>query len=92
MRLQQPPPLTPDTDFKSAPWQSWFYLAYKLFGPGDLGIFTVAKLPNNPFPGQSAFATNGRKVGEGVGSGTGVPVYFSGGAWRVRSTDAIVTA
>jgi hypothetical protein len=39
-----------------------------------------------------AYASNGRKVGEGVGVGTGVPCYFSGGSWRVYSTDAAVSA
>jgi hypothetical protein len=40
--------------------------------------------------GAGGFATNGRKIGEGPGSGTGVPVYFSAGALRVESTDAPV--
>jgi hypothetical protein len=39
-----------------------------------------------------AYATNGRKVGEGAGAGTGVPVYYSNGSWRVYSTDAAVAA
>lgn len=53
------------------------------------GNYTVATLPAGK-EGQMAFATNGRKVGEGVGNGTGVPVYFSTGKWRVYSTDAQV--
>lgn len=40
----------------------------------------------------SAFASNGRKVGEGAGSGTGVPVYYSLGQWRTFSNDSPVTA
>lgn len=52
---------------------------------------TVAALPTG-VEGMVAYATNGRKVGEGVGSGTGVPVYFSNGSWRVYSTDAAVAA
>jgi hypothetical protein len=53
------------------------------------GQFTVAALPSG-IEGLQAYATNGRKVGEGPGSGTGVPVYFSNGSWRVFSTDAAV--
>lgn len=52
---------------------------------------TVAALPAGA-EGQHAYATNGRKVGEGAGSGTGVPVYFSSASWRVFSTDAPVAA
>jgi hypothetical protein len=57
----------------------------------SIGKFTVAGLPTGA-EGQIAYATNGRKVGEGGGSGTGVPVYFSNGSWRVYSTDAAVQA
>jgi hypothetical protein len=53
--------------------------------------FTVANLPAGT-EGAIAYATNGRKVGQGAGSGTGVPVYFSSTLWRVYSTDAQVTA
>jgi hypothetical protein len=89
-RLSTPP--DPKSKFEDPPWQTWFFTLFKLFGAGNLGSFTVATLPNNPIVSQQAYATNGRKVGEGVGLGTGVPVYFSGGAWRVYSTDAVVTA
>ena len=42
--------------------------------------------------GAQAFATNGRKVGEAPGLGTGVPVYFNiDSTWRVYSTDSPVT-
>jgi hypothetical protein len=53
--------------------------------------FTVATLPSGA-EGDVSYATNGRKVGELSGLGTGVPVYFSNGAWRVFSTDAAVSA
>jgi hypothetical protein len=86
------PPPDPRTDMTAPAWQTWFTLIFQLFGPGNLGAFTVAALPTNPIAGQFAYATNGRKVGEGAGSGTGVPVYYSNGAWRVFSTDAAVTA
>jgi hypothetical protein len=56
--------------------------------------YTVAALPTAKglVESQTAFATNGRKVGEGAGAGTGVPVYWSNGAWRVYSTDQPVAA
>jgi hypothetical protein len=54
--------------------------------------FTVVVLGSSGVEGQIAYATNGRKVGEGSGAGTGVPVYFSNGAWRVYSTDNAVQA
>jgi hypothetical protein len=60
-------------------------------GPISAGQYTVANLPVGA-EGQTAYATNGRKVGEGAGSGTGVPVYFSNTHWRVYSTDAQVQA
>lgn len=48
--------------------------------------YAVAGLPAGN-EGDSAYATDGLKVGETPGSGTGVPVYFSAGLWRVFSTD-----
>lgn len=63
----------------------------------DLSNFTVALLPATPVEGALAFATNGRKIGEGVGLGTGVPVYYSGAGpagagWYVFSSAALVAA
>lgn len=55
-----------------------------------LPIYTVANLPTG-YEGRLAFASNGRKTGEGAGSGTGVPVYFSDSAWRTFPADAAVT-
>lgn len=40
--------------------------------------------------GASGYATNGCKIGELAGAGTGVEVYFSLGQLRVKSTDAPV--
>jgi len=54
--------------------------------------YTVAGLPASPGEGAIAFATNGCKIGEGTGAGTGVPVYFSLSSWRVFSTDVPVTS
>lgn len=60
----------------------------------ELFPFTVAKLPTVPVPvsGTVAYASNGRKQGEGPGAGTGVPVYFSAGSWRRYSDDTPVQA
>ncbi len=43
--------------------------------------------------GAVAWAEDGRKSGEGSGSGTGIPVYFdeSAGTWMSSRTDAEVT-
>lgn len=55
------------------------------------GSYTVATLPTGVV-GALAYATNGRKVGEASGAGTGVIVYYSNGAWRRLSDDAAVAA
>ena len=60
-------------------------------GVATFPSYPIAALPAG-YEGQSAFATNGRKIGEAAGAGTGVPVYFSHGIWRVFSTDAPVTS
>jgi hypothetical protein len=60
----------------------------------ELFPFTVARLPVNPKPveGTVAYATNGRKQGEGAGTGTGVPVYYSNNQWRRYSDDTVVAS
>jgi hypothetical protein len=42
--------------------------------------------------GSQAFASNGRKNGEGAGAGTGVLVFHDGTAWRACDTGATVAA
>lgn len=42
--------------------------------------------------GSQAFASNGRKNGEGAGVGTGVLVYYDGNAWIASDTGATVAA
>lgn len=51
---------------------------------------TVASLPaaSADLRGRVAFATNGRKNGEGGGAGTGVLVFCDGTAWRACDTGA----
>lgn len=53
------------------------------FNQYQLKAYTVATLPTaNIGLYTMAFATNGRKSGEGAGVGTGVPVWFDGTIWR----------
>lgn len=65
--------------------------AVVLGGPATLKSYTVAGLPAGA-EGQVAYATDGRKTGEGGGGGTGCPVYFSSTHWRRFYDDAQVTA
>ena len=53
--------------------------------------FTVAALPAGT-AGETAFASNGRKNGEGAAAGTGVLVFHDGTAWRACDTGATVAA
>lgn len=59
--------------------------------PG-VGVYTVANLPTDVVAGQTAYASNGRKNGEGVGSGTGVLCFRDGTQWRACDTGATVAA
>jgi len=60
---------------------------------GLIGLhsYTVANLPVG-MNGSICYASNGLKVGELPGAGSGVPVYYSGGQWRVWSTDQPVSS
>ena len=64
--------------------------ASQIFG-NYLGAYTVALLPAAPATWSTATASDGRKVGEGPGSGTGCPVYFQS-VWRVFSSDQPVAS
>lgn len=57
----------------------------------QLRSYTVATLPA---VGDAllAYASDGRKVGEGAGAGTGVPVYRDGGTWFRYGDDTAVAA
>ena len=61
---------------------------------GNPGMSTVAALPapDSTRKGRLRFATNGRKVGEGAGVGTGTLVYDDGVAWRRVGDDTTVVA
>jgi hypothetical protein len=57
------------------------------------GAFTVVNLPAAPSVPQSAWASNGRKIAESAGNGTGVFVYYTTGlGWLVFSSDQPVQA
>jgi len=56
-------------------------------------VTTVADLPATGMAeGDFAYALDGRKTGEGVGAGTGVPVWWSNGAWVAIDSGAAVAA
>ena len=50
-------------------------------GGASLGIAAAVNAIGSPVPGLHAFATNGRKPGEGAGAGTGVLAIYDGTAW-----------
>ncbi len=52
----------------------------------------VATLPTSANAGDWAYATDGRKVGESSGAGTGVPVWWSNGHWYAVDSGAVVAA
>jgi hypothetical protein len=57
----------------------------------QLGSYTVAGLPAGT-AGDIAYASNGRKAGEGAGVGTGVLVFKDGSNWIAVDTGAAVAA
>lgn len=57
----------------------------------QLRSYSVAGLPTGA-AGKMAFASDGRKNGEGGGAGTGVMVFHDGTAWRACDTGATVAA
>jgi hypothetical protein len=67
------------------------YLGQFITGAPPL-VYTFSGLPASATEGTEVWVSNGRKIGEGPGLGTGVEAYWSVGAWRVKSTDAPVQA
>ncbi len=59
---------------------------------GGLEVVAFASLPAPGDAGRLRFVSNGRKIGEGGGGGTGVPAYDDGVAWRRTSDDTTVAA
>jgi len=56
-----------------------------------LDSYTVGTLPTGA-AGMIAYASDGRKNGEGGGAGTGVVVFHDGTAWRACDTGATAAA
>jgi hypothetical protein len=56
------------------------------------GRLSVAQLATVGAEGDTAFATDGLKVGDTTGNGGGVPVYKSQGEWRTHNNDAQVAS
>lgn len=74
---------------------TWASGAQVVFNPSGGYSSEVANLLGSSVPvveGHRAFATNGRKSGEGAGAGTGQPVYRNGTNWRVFRDDSVVVA
>ena len=61
-------------------------------GPPLLPSYAVPSLPVSPGTGATAFASNGRKPSEGVGSGTGVEVFYDGRSWISVCSGSTVAA
>lgn len=57
-----------------------------------MASFTVLTLPTPGTTARAAYASNGCKSGEGSGSGTGVPVWDDGTAWRTYYNNFTVSA
>ncbi len=57
---------------------------------GSIEAITFANLPAPGQAGRLRFVTDGRKVGEGVGAGTGTPAYDDAVAWRRTGDDTTV--
>lgn len=57
---------------------------------GSIEAIAFASLPTPGQAGRLRFVTDGRKTGEGVGAGTGTPVYDDGVAWRRTADDTTV--
>jgi hypothetical protein len=79
-------------DTKTGRWKLywWSFLEALANYPS---AYNVAGLPVSSAAGSIAYASDGRKPGEGAGSGSGVLVYYdSTGAWISVHSAAAVTS
>lgn len=78
---QSPLPQTIDRPMPPV-WSLWFSSVSSVLALAGRS-FTVATLPPaSKYPnGMATYASNGRKNGEGVGAGTGVPIWTDGSKW-----------
>ncbi|HIE0170411.1 TPA: hypothetical protein ACXI8G_000952 [Serratia marcescens] len=61
--------------------------------PVQKARYAVNALPTSGLiSGAEAYATNGRRAGEGAGAGSGCPVWFDGTYWRTYYDNSIVAA
>lgn len=91
-----PTPLSATKDLPPGVVQ-WLRQVWEVVNAFQAPPYLVSGLPSaadqpQPTDGLVAYATDGRKPGEGAGAGTGVLCYFSNGHWRRTSDDAVVTA
>jgi len=89
--LKFPAELEPLTDPNSGRVAREWYRTFKTLEQFQVPVFKVANLPSASAAGRLAFASNGRKTGEGADAGTGVLVYADGVAWR-RVDDSTTVA
>jgi hypothetical protein len=76
-------------------WREIFWtnaVSPRFLGPIVLPSYAVSALPPAVVAGAKAFAANGRKPAEGVGSGTGVEVFFDGQRWISSCSGSAVAA
>jgi hypothetical protein len=79
----------------STGWREIFWtnaVSPRFLGPIVLPSYAVSALPPGVTAGAKAFVSNGRKPGEGVGSGTGVEVFFDGQRWISSCSGSAVVA
>ncbi len=58
---------------------------------GGVTSVLFAALPTPGQPGRILYVSNGRKIGEGAGTGTGTMAYDDGSNWIHFATDTPVT-
>lgn len=61
-------------------------------GPMTNTLWVALPTPSVITRGRLRYVTNGRKIGEGAGGGTGVLVYDDGVSWRRASDDTVAVA
>lgn len=64
----------------------------QLLAAFGVAAYTVGTLPSASPANKFAYATDGRKSGEGAGNGTGVIVRSTGSVWQTVDTATTVAA
>lgn len=93
--MMTPPPFPQAFAFAngqlSPAWTLWFNTQHQLMSLQGHS-FLVSALPIGTYAGQQAYASDGRKSGEGAGAGTGVPVWWNGTSWLTFYNNSVVIA